>query len=128
MVDPMDETPVRVPATKQHLSHATQPWPLMVQSQYNSYLEQFWNYCYDAWITRNQALKGHDQQSRQIARLHQAQYRIGALYVINNKCSRFAQSQLFYSSPEEHFRSVHSRSAWSSLMQPKNRSLLFLLG
>ena len=69
-----------------------------------------WNHCYDAWITRNQALHGHDQQTRQIARLHQAQYRIRALYGIKNKCSRFAQSQWFYSSPEEHFRSVQSPS------------------
>lgn len=69
-----------------------------------------WNHCYDAWITRNQALHGHDQQTRQIARLHQAQYRIRALYGIKNKCSRFAQSHWFYSSPEEHFRQAPSPS------------------
>ena len=44
-----------------------------------------WNHCYDAWITRNQALHGHDQQTRQTARLHQAQYRIRALYGVRNK-------------------------------------------
>ena len=65
-----------------------------------------WNHCHDAWITRNQTLHGHDQQTRQTARLHQAQYRIRALYGVRNQCSRFARDRWFYSSPEEHFQRV----------------------
>ena len=34
----------------------------------------FWTHCNDAWIARNQALHGHNEQTWRRARLHQTQY------------------------------------------------------
>ena len=67
-----------------------------------------WTHCYDEWIVRNQALHGHNDQTRQLARLHQAQYRIRAMYELRNKCSQYVRDKWFYSSPEEHFQ--HART------------------
>ena len=63
-----------------------------------------WTHFHEAWIIRNQALHGHDQQTRQLARLNQAQYKIRALYKLRTQCTRFVQTRWFYRSPEEHFQ------------------------
>jgi hypothetical protein len=62
-----------------------------------------WTHCYDEWIVRNQALDGHNDQTRELARLYHAQYLIDAMYEFRNKCSRYVRDKWFYSSPEEHF-------------------------
>jgi hypothetical protein len=63
-----------------------------------------WSHCYDEWITRNQALHGFDQQTRQRARVEQAQYKIRALYKLKSKCTRYVQAAWFHPSPEDHFK------------------------
>ena len=48
-----------------------------------SMVHTIWSHCHEAWLTRNNALHGHDVDTRRRARLAHAQYRIRALYTLN---------------------------------------------
>ena len=63
-----------------------------------------WTHFHAEWKTRNSALHGFDQTTRQQARLKQAQYKVRALYQLKSKCCRLAQTTWFHPSPEVHFQ------------------------
>jgi hypothetical protein len=58
-----------------------------------------WTHCYIEWIVRNQALQGRNDQPRQLVRLHQAQYRIPAMYELRNNILVTSVTSGFISPP-----------------------------
>jgi hypothetical protein len=69
----------------------------------SSIIQQIWTYCCDEWINRNNALHGHNQQTKIQARITRAQYKIRALYSLRHHCFHLARRDWFYESTEAHF-------------------------
>jgi hypothetical protein len=65
-----------------------------------------WTHCHNVWLDRNQALHGHNQQTKHLARLHRVQFRIRALYDLRNQCSQCVCYCWIYPSIEDHFSRV----------------------
>jgi hypothetical protein len=65
-----------------------------------------WTHCHNAWLDRNQALHGHHQQTKHLARQHRAQFRIRSLYDLRNQWSQFDCNCWFNPSIEELFSRV----------------------
>jgi hypothetical protein len=69
----------------------------------SSIIQLIWTHCYNDSIHRNNALHGHNQQTKAKARTTRAQYKIRALYSLRHHCSHLARREWFYESPEAHF-------------------------
>jgi hypothetical protein len=98
----LSNPPIVVPPTTEN-----PPYPTNHSTGWTSRINTLiWTHCHNTWLDRNQALHGHNQQTRHLARLHRAQFRIRSLYDHRNQCSQFVCNCWFYPSIEDHFSRV----------------------
>jgi hypothetical protein len=109
--------------TAQQLHYLTQQGITLTSQNHGpnwvrSMVHIIWSHCHDEWLTRNNALHGHDVDTRRQARLEHAQYRIRALYTLKTRCTPTQQRTWFYRSPEVHFEkepSPHQLERWIAI-------------
>jgi hypothetical protein len=100
----LSSPPIVVPPTTENPPY---PTPTNHSTGWTSrIITHIWTHCHNAWLDRNQALHGHNQQTKHLARLHLAQFRIRSLYDLRNQCSQFVCNCWFYPPIENHFSQV----------------------
>jgi hypothetical protein len=81
--------------------HVSKSWHLLAEFHNSTDLD-IWTHCYDEWINRNNALHGHNQQTKIKARTTRAQYKIRALYSLRHHCFTWPVDSVSMSA-EAHF-------------------------
>jgi hypothetical protein len=67
-----------------------------------SIIQLMWTYCDDESINRNNAIYGHNQQTKTQARKTRVHYKFRALYRLRHHCSHLARLEWFFESSEAH--------------------------
>jgi hypothetical protein len=84
-----------------------------------------WTHCHKALLDRDLALHCHNQQTKNLARRHRAQFRIQFHYDLRNRCSLFVCNCWFHPSLEDHFSGVPDpthHENWLALDGPRTLS------